>query len=174
MPVALIERHLKKAVCARFSEAAVVEHPAIPSRRETSLFRRRANFVAAEVRQAGISAGNRAVTEGPGRWHRACDEPGWTDSVVPTSESQFDILDLLSILQENRLIQPVNPGSSQCEACGRLHFRQWYRAPGGYRFYVCTVARHAMFQDLAAGWRLVTLHDLVRWLLSSLAAVRAA
>ncbi|HSD10836.1 MAG TPA: hypothetical protein VLF14_07620 [Candidatus Binatia bacterium] len=90
------------------------------------------------------------------------------------SGSPFDILDLLAILQENLLIQPMNPGSSHCEACGRLHFRQWFRAPGGYQFYVCTVARHAMFHDLATGWRLVTLHDLVRWLLSSLAAARAA
>ena len=91
-----------------------------------------------------------------------------------TNGSPFDILDLLAILQENALIQLTNPGSSHCDACGRLHFRQWFRACGGRQFYVCTVARHAMLYDLASGWRLVTLHDLVRWLLSSLATERAA
>jgi hypothetical protein len=96
------------------------------------------------------------------------------DANMRASGGPFDILDLLAILQENALIQLVNPASSHCDACGRLHFRQWFRAFGGHNFYVCTVARHAMFHDLASGWRLVTLHDLVRWLLSSLAAARAA
>jgi hypothetical protein len=86
--------------------------------------------------------------------------------------SSFDILDLRAILQENALIQLTNPGSSHCDAYGRLHFRQWFRVCGGYQFCVCTVGRHAMFHDLASGLRLVTLHDLLRWLLSSLATER--
>ena len=76
--------------------------------------------------------------------------------------------EFLSALREGRLVL------QGCDACGRLHFRQWFRACGGRQFYVCTVARHAMLYDLASGWRLVTLHDLVRWLLSSLATERAA
>ena len=86
----------------------------------------------------------------------------------------FGIFDLLKVLQENRVIEPTNAASVDCHACSEMHFRQWYRGPDGARFYVCAVAGRAMFQGTSGGWRPVLVVDLVRWLLSKPAAVRAA
>ena len=65
-----------------------------------------------------------------------------------TTEADFGILDLLSLLQETGVIHPTNAGSAECDVCGRPHFRQWFRAPQrGHRFSVCSIARHATLQD---------------------------
>jgi hypothetical protein len=95
------------------------------------------------------------------------------ERAMRTTEAEFGILDLLTLLQETGAIHPINAESTECDVCGRPHFRQWFRAQRGHRFYVCTVARHATMQD-HGGWKIVGVHDLVRWLISSLVSQRAA
>lgn len=91
-----------------------------------------------------------------------------------TTEAEFGILDLLTLLQEAGAIHPINGGSPECDVCGRPHFRQRFRGLRGHRFYVCTIARHAMVEDHVGEERIVGVHDLARWLIASLAALRAA
>jgi len=91
-----------------------------------------------------------------------------------TTGTEFGILDLLSLVQEAGVIQPIAAVSPDCDVCGRSHYRQWFRGPRGQRFYACTIARHATVQDSAGNWRIVPFQELARWLVSSLITLRAA